>query len=143
MSRRRAAALVALLLVPGCGRRSEPVAEAPPPGAARVQRPAPASVDSGFVARGTEPFWSVTIRVDGIRFQEPDRIDGIAGDYAPPVQDGARIVYRTTLRDTVPLPLEIAIEPKPCSDGMSDRTYPYAAVAKIGDRVLQGCADRR
>jgi len=138
--------IVALLMVTaiagGCGSRQPPAAEGPAVDSAAIQRPA-GEADSGFVVRGNEPFWSVTVGADGIRFQEPDRPDGVRGEYDAPVREGDRLVYRTVLRDTVDLPLELTIEKQPCSDGMSDRAYAYAAVARVGDRVLHSCAERR
>lgn len=133
-------------LAAGCARREESGVATPEPATsgAPAQAPPVASADTlEFIARGNEPFWAITVTREGLRFQEPDRPEGVVGDYVSPVREGARRVWRTTLRDSVRVPLELAIEEKPCSDGMSDRTYAFAAVAKIGGRVFQGCAERR
>lgn len=37
-------------------------------------------------------------------------------------------------------PLTIAIGPDDCSDGMSDRHYPFAATLQLGDETRLGCA---
>ncbi|PKP63624.1 MAG: hypothetical protein CVT87_03330, partial [Alphaproteobacteria bacterium HGW-Alphaproteobacteria-9] len=33
----------------------------------------------------------------------------------------------------------ITLTPGVCSDGMSDRTYPYVATIALGDETLRGC----
>jgi len=33
----------------------------------------------------------------------------------------------------------ITLTPGACSDGMSDRTYPYVATIALGDETLRGC----
>ncbi|MES2700146.1 MAG: hypothetical protein V4647_11105, partial [Pseudomonadota bacterium] len=34
---------------------------------------------------------------------------------------------------------DLAITPASCSDGMSDRTYPFAVTVQLGDQQLSGC----
>ena len=47
-----------------------------------------------------------------------------------------------TLRPAEPLTFrfDLMITPGECSDGMSDRTYPYTATLLVGDEQRQGCA---
>ncbi|HEX5634403.1 MAG TPA: hypothetical protein VFX50_14280 [Gemmatimonadales bacterium] len=150
-------ALVALVVVTGCDRKEGAAPAARPEGVPEdnAHRPAELPRDTAgdhtavppdtaeYLARGNEPFWAVTVTHAGIVFLEPDRPDGVHGPYAPPTRRGVRLVYQTVLHDTVATPLELTLEAKPCSDGMSDQAYVYAAVARIGDRVLHGCAERR
>ena len=35
---------------------------------------------------------------------------------------------------------DMTVTPGACSDGMSDRTYPYTVTLKIGDDTREGCA---
>jgi uncharacterized membrane protein len=125
--------LVALLLVQGCTEKR--------PGSPVEQASSPAVDSLEFVAHGNEPFWSVAVSRQGIVFREPERPDGLRGDYAAAVQEGSRLVFRTLLSDSVALPLELVLEVQPCQDSMSGKDYAYAAVARIGDRVLRGCAE--
>jgi uncharacterized membrane protein len=39
--------------------------------------------------------------------------------------------------------LDVRIWPEACSDGMSDRTYPYRAIVRVAVTTYRGCADRR
>lgn len=127
-------ALAALAVGSGCARKQ---------GTTPAERPATVPPDTAeYIVRGNEPFWAVSITPAGIVFSEPDRPDGVHGAYAPPTRRDAYVVFRTVLDDSAATPLELTIEEKPCSDGMSDREYSYAAVVRIGDRLLHGCAER-
>lgn len=128
-------ALVALLVGSGCAKDE---------GGTPAGRPAAIPPDTAeYIARGNEPFWAVSVTRAGIVFSEPDRPDGVRGAYVTPTRRAADMVFRTVLGDSAATPLELTIEEKRCSDGMSDREYSYAAVARVGDRVLRGCAERR
>lgn len=88
---------------------------------------------------GTEPFWGMTI----------DQAEGAAAYSTPEDIDGTRFAvsrfagnnglgFSGTLEsgeDVV-----VTVTPGECSDGMTDRTYPFTATAIVGDRSLQGCA---
>jgi uncharacterized membrane protein len=126
---------IAAAILGGCSGKQDTASTVPPPAAA------PDTVV--WIARGNEPFWAVEVAPEGIVFREPDRPDGVRGAYTPPAIQGRSVVYRTVLVGDRDLPLELSIEEKACSDGMSDQRYAYAAVAKVGDRVLSGCAERR
>ena len=36
--------------------------------------------------------------------------------------------------------LEMMVTPLACSDGMSDRAYPFTATLKLGEETRKGCA---
>lgn len=127
-----APALVVMLYMWGCAGAKE--AEPPEPTASTQ----PDTVE--FVAHGTEPFWSVDVRRAGIVFSEPGHT-GVAGPYEQPARRGAALVFRTVLHDTAATPLELTLEAGPCNDSMSDREYAYAAVVRVGGRVLRGCGE--
>jgi uncharacterized membrane protein len=85
---------------------------------------------------GTEPFWSGEIAHGMLTWSTPEDIDG----QRVPV---TRFAGRGGLSFSGQLdmrPLDIAVTPASCSDGMSDRTYPYVATVQLGDQQLQGCA---
>jgi len=85
---------------------------------------------------GTEPFWGGEVSGDTLTYQTPDD------------QKGRQIaVARFAGRNGVSFsgdldgkPLVLAITPGRCSDGMSDRAYPFAATLQVRGEQRQGCA---
>jgi len=85
---------------------------------------------------GTEPFWSARIEGAILSYSTPENADGtqvairrFAGNGGLGISgelDGS--------------PLQLAITPGECSDGMSDRAYPYTATLALGSENLLGCA---
>ncbi|PMB17628.1 hypothetical protein CEN40_12125 [Fischerella thermalis CCMEE 5205] len=98
-----------------------------------------------FIARGTEPFWSVTVsKKNGIVYSTPENRK-LTFPYVTPLQASGRPkdllrVYR--LRGKTNNTLIIKKEDA-CSDGMSDIQYPYSATLILGNTVLEGCAQRK
>ncbi|MHC3125813.1 hypothetical protein OB03_00245 [Brevundimonas sp. GN22] len=95
------------------------------------------SLNGPIRALGNEPFWHVDIDQTSITFA---RMDGtpVSGAGATPKVTGNLAVWETTLPDQKPL--VVTLTGTDCSDGMSDRIYPLAAMVKVGDETLQGCA---
>lgn len=96
-----------------------------------------------FTAVGTEPFWSVTVSRNGIVYSSPDA-KNIKYPYTAPKAASSRPldllrVYKLTGKTSGFL----VIKKGSCSDGMSDRVYPYDATVILGDRVLEGCAYKK
>jgi len=93
--------------------------------------PAAAQAQADYRASGTEPFWSLTIGARTMRFEAPGRqpvsvptprvIHGFAGE----MWQTRRINVNTNHR--------------PCSDGMSDRSYPDTVTVTVDGRTYQGC----
>ncbi|QIQ85303.1 hypothetical protein [Erythrobacter sp.] len=88
---------------------------------------------------GTEPFWGMTI----------DQAEGVAAYSTPENIEGTRFAVErfagnNGLGFTGALDsgegVTVTITPGECSDGMSDRTYPFTATAEVGERDLRGCA---
>ncbi len=106
------------------------------PGDAEDTRPFSAIAESDVVHfTGTEPFWGGEIEGGTLRWSTPDNI---AGELAPV----ERFAGRGGLSFTGALQggqLDLAITPAQCSDGMSDRTYPFAVTVALGDQQLNGC----
>lgn len=97
-----------------------------------------------FVARGTEPFWSVTVGKRGIIYSSPEIKQQIFRYTAPLTAQGRPNdlvrVYRFRGRENNMLILR---KVNTCSDGMSDQKYPYSAILMLGNRVLEGCAEKK
>ena len=95
----------------------------------------PASAQLGsqpYRALGTEPFWSLTIDGRTIRY-EPAEGRAVTVARPRPIVgfNGERYVTRG---------LTVDITPLECSDGMSDRTYPFTVTLEIGEDQRNGCA---
>ena len=131
--RRLLAAL--LLFAAGC----ESSDGAPLPGDAADTRPY-AGIGESEVVRlvGTEPFWGGRIEGGTLTYSTPDDIDGTA---VPVTRFAGRggLSFSGTLGGQQ---VDLAITPGECSDGMSDRTYPFAATLQLGGEQRTGCAWR-
>ena len=84
-----------------------------------------------YRALGTEPFWSLTIGVRTIEFQDAERRRVTAATPVPrPSFNGMQYVTPRIVVD---------VTRSRCSDGMSDRVYPDSVTVTIGQRTLRGC----
>lgn len=84
---------------------------------------------------GTEPFWSFEISGNRATYTEPENPTGSQFTVA-------RFAGNNGLSFTGELDgqsVTIAVTPGACSDGMSDREFPYTATVALGDRQLEGC----
>jgi len=106
-------------------------------------KPGPPTIPAGLVpplhALGTEPFWSVDLRDGRLTITRPDHA-AVSGA-ATLVQTAANsALWEATAADgrTVRLAVTVAS----CSDGMSDRTYPFSVDLRVGTEALKGCAAR-
>lgn len=132
---RAALAGLALLALTACS----PAAEAPeddPPPAARAPAPAPAAnpFEGDINALGTEPFWAVEIRETTLKFTRPDAPDVVVPNPGPRLEPGKAVWPGQGL--------VLTLTEGQCSDGMSDRTYPWFAELTAGFDMYKGCATR-
>jgi uncharacterized membrane protein len=109
---------------------SEPPADAP----ADAPAPTAASFDGDFKLVGTEPFWGLAIEGDQFVLERPGE-KSVAAPRPAPVIEGASAHWDSG-------PLKVVLTPGGCSDGMSDRSYAYAATVTVGGATLTGCGDR-
>lgn len=84
---------------------------------------------------GTEPFWDFTITGTNATFKSPEDLGGTVFAVSRFAGNNG-LGYSGELNGE---PVQIAITPGACSDGMSDRDYPYTATINWGDRTLTGC----
>jgi uncharacterized membrane protein len=86
---------------------------------------------------GTEPFWSGQTSGTSLTYKTPEK----EGGETIAVK---RFAGRGGLSVTGMLAgasFDLTVTPGECSDGMSDRTYPYTATLKIGETPTRlGCA---
>lgn len=84
---------------------------------------------------GTEPFWDIRITGTRATYSSPEDSDG--SEFAVTRFAGNNgLGYSGELSGE---PVQIAITAGECSDGMSERTYPYTATVAWGERMLNGC----
>lgn len=85
---------------------------------------------------GNEPFWGGEVMGNALVYSTPDnqhgwtiRIERFAG------RNG--VSFYGTLQDR---PFVMAVSSGDCSDGMSDRVYPFNVTLVIGGETRNGCA---
>jgi uncharacterized membrane protein len=140
---RLALCALAALAFSACTRHSDDTPEGPtPPADAPAQPPpaAPATSASQWAqdinAVGTEPFWGLEIAKDRMILSGPDRQDLVVTHGAPRITETSA-VYEGSAGGVA---VKVILTPGTCSDGMSDRTYPYVAEVQTGAETLEGCA---
>lgn len=85
---------------------------------------------------GTEPFWGGQISGGSLTYTTPENERGTV----VPVR---RFAGRNGLSFSGALdgaPLDLSVTPGACSDGMSDRSFPFTVTLQIGGAMRQGCA---
>lgn len=86
---------------------------------------------------GTEPFWGGTVKGTVLTYQTPEKPEGVTATVA-------RFAGRNGVSYTGKLEGEdftLAVTPGACSDGMSDRTFPFTATLRLTAGALRsGCA---
>jgi len=93
------------------------------------------AADEIITLTGTEPFWGVKIENDVATYLTPDNPSGI-------VFEVSRFAGNNGLGFSGKLDgaeVTITVTPGECSDGMSDRAYPFTATVKLGEVNLAGC----
>lgn len=97
------------------------------------------SENAAITLTGTEPFWGIEISADGdayrASYSSPDNLDGTSF----PVSRFAGNNGLGFSGEMDGQAVQIALTPGACSDGMSDRSYPYTATVALADNVLMGC----
>jgi len=131
-----------LVLLAACQPR-DPGGTPPPPTDAPASRFEPMQATSDFsgsiTARGTEPFWAVTIDGTRLTLARPDRPEATFEAPGAAIQPG-KAVWDAKAADGATLRVTLYVST--CSDGMSDLSYPMTAEVEIGSETLRGCAAR-
>ncbi|MEM6475459.1 MAG: hypothetical protein AAF687_04770 [Pseudomonadota bacterium] len=84
---------------------------------------------------GTEPFWTFVITGESAVYTSPEDLEGTTITLSRFAGNNG-ISFSGELNDA---PVEIVVTPGECSDGMSDRNFPFTATIKWGERTLYGC----
>ena len=85
---------------------------------------------------GTEPFWGGRVSGAQLTYSTPEKPDG---DAIPVKRFAGRggVSWSGTWQGK---PFVLAVTEGACSDGMSDRTYPFTATLEVAGEQRQGCA---
>lgn len=98
-----------------------------------------------ITAGGTEPFWAVTI----VPIDQGTTDLTIEANYSTPDMPEGQLFSMTRFAGNNGLgysgnlngqSVNLALTPGDCSDGMSERIYPYTATMLLGEETLYGCA---
>ncbi|MDO9336702.1 MAG: hypothetical protein Q7T61_09905 [Caulobacter sp.] len=127
---------------PGGGETAPP-ADAPPAAAEAPGQPqVTTAVDPAapfrqdFALIGTEPFWRLDVKGSTLVLSRPDPEPELTAPNAALAATSGKAVWTGQAGTTS---VVATLTAGTCSDGMSDRVYPYAAEVKVGDLVLKGC----
>lgn len=124
--------LAAALALAGCGPRGRNV-----PGDSSDRHPfADIAADETVRFTGTEPFWGGEVTGRSLLWKTPDRPEGEGISVARFAGRGGLSFSGTLAGED----LMLIVTPGDCSDGMSDRVYPFVAIVRIGAAQRQGCA---
>lgn len=85
---------------------------------------------------GTEPFWGGQVMETTLTYSTPEAPDGTAIEVSRFAGRGG-VAFSGVLEGA---PFELTVSEASCSDGMSDRSYPFAATLKVGTETRRGCA---
>ncbi len=85
---------------------------------------------------GTEPFWGGRVGGGTLTYTTPDKPDGETVAVERFAGRGG-VSFSGTLGEGA---FEMTVTPLACSDGMSDRTYPFTVTLKLGEDLRNGCA---
>ncbi len=110
----------------------------PPPPSAAAPAPAESAFTGDFDLAGTEPFWNLKIRRNGLTLARLGHSDLTAPN--PGFNEfGSTAMWNATAGQSR---MTVTVTKAACTDGMSDRAYPYAAKVTVWGATLSGCAAR-
>ncbi|OYW43951.1 MAG: hypothetical protein B7Z33_14035 [Sphingomonadales bacterium 12-68-11] len=128
-----AALPLAGLLLASC--QTEPGETSPLPGGGSSDVWAGIGADEALHVLGTEPFWGGEAKGGSLSWETPENP---AGQTIAVTRFAGRggLGLSGTLGGA---PFELAASEAECSDGMSDRTYPFTVTVQANGQTLRGC----
>lgn len=84
---------------------------------------------------GTEPFWNLTVEGGEGVWTTPENQPGTRLTLTRFAGNGG-LGFTGTLKGQ---PFTATLTPGECSDGMSDRRFPFVATIALGEETLRGC----
>jgi uncharacterized membrane protein len=118
----------------------------PAPGTADAAAPATAAFDEAkpydgiapdeqIEFTGTEPFWGGQVSGRTLTYKTPDDLSGRLVEVERFAGRGG--ISFSGMLDGVTFVM--ALTPSTCSDGMSDRSYPFTVTLRLGEETRSGC----
>jgi uncharacterized membrane protein len=108
------------------------------PGERNDTRPfAQIAMDETLHFSGTEPFWGGDVTGERLTYKTPEDLEGQTVTVSRFAGRGG-LSYTGTLAPD--MGFTMAVTAGKCSDGMSDRLYPYVVTLQLGDMMRTGCA---
>ncbi|MEZ5744014.1 MAG: hypothetical protein R3D89_09930 [Sphingomonadaceae bacterium] len=130
---KRFAPLAAALLLAAC----QGGGNANVPGDSEDKRPfAMIAEDETLQFSGTEPFWGGTVSGGTLTWSTPENIEGTTITVERFAGRGG-LSFSGELEGRV---FDMMVTPGDCSDGMSDRTYPFVVTVQLDKETRKGCA---
>lgn len=131
---RSLASALALLALAAC--HSGPHEGAAMPGDSQDHQPFSAvAPDEQLHFTGTEPFWGGEVTATQMTYKTPEKPDGQAVAVSRFAGRGG-LSFSGTLDGAA---FTMAVTAGACSDGMSDRSYPFVVTLQHGDATRTGC----
>ena len=84
---------------------------------------------------GTEPFWGGSISGAMLTYSTPENPDGQTFSVERFAGNGG-LGFTGKMDEAA---FNMAVTPGDCSDGMSDRTYPFVVTLQLGEQTRNGC----
>jgi uncharacterized membrane protein len=100
----------------------------------------PEPVEPAFRLLGNEPFWNLQIDAAGLRFRTPEDTAGQVFGATRAILVGDSLRWNSVGDAGI---IEAVVAPAQCSDGMSDKTWPFRARVVLGKTTYVGCAERQ
>jgi uncharacterized membrane protein len=125
----------ALVLLAGCNSEGGERGATDPDKQGRVPGFVAVGAEEVLHLTGTEPFWGGKVTGETLTYTTPDRPEGdVIAVRRFHGNNGMGLSGELGGRG-----LDMAVTVAPCSDGMSDRTYPFTVSLRIGGEERSGC----
>lgn len=102
----------------------------------------PADRAGEYRMAGNEPFWSVRVTRDGLRYVTPDYKDGIRFPASAPEESPGRLRWIALTAAPEAHTLEVVLEARRCQDSMADKSWTHVATVVFDGTTLHGCGER-
>lgn len=129
--------ILILVLIAACTKGDKTKKAETSPGATPETSPSTASV--AYRAFGNEPFWSVTISDEGLRFDSPADSAGVRFPAVQPVASGDTLHWASKSDFGS---IDVRIWTGTCSDGMSDNSFALTSAVRLNETIYTGCGEK-